>query len=130
MAELDYAYLADYAQIENGKISALGASYTHAVLGALPGAWMTTAVGRVRADEGTDPVQLTLHLTPPDGSFEIHYEGLLEQQPGFRAYRGKIGLLFTVTMQMPVTSEGLYTLDIALDGVQVRRLAFDVEVGP
>ena len=130
MAELDYAYLADYAQIENGKISALGASYTHAVLKSLPGGWMTTAVGRVRSDDGSDPVQITVEVIPPDGSFELRYDGVLEQQPGFRAYRGKVGLLFTVTMQMPITSEGLYQVHISLDGVLVRELAFDVEVGP
>lgn len=126
MAELDYAYLADYAQIENGKISALGASYTHAIVPALPTGWSTTVVGRVRVPEDAEPVLLRIELTPPDDSFKLQYEGMLEQQPGFRPYRGLVGLLFTVTAQVPLPAVGLYRFNVWLDDMHVRELAFDV----
>lgn len=126
MAELDYAYLADYAQIENGKVSALGASYTHAIVPALPTAWSTTVVGRVRVLQGAEPAMLRIQINPPDDSFELQYEGLLEQQPGFRPYRGRVGLLFTVTAQVPLPAVGLYRFNVWLDDQHVRELAFDV----
>lgn len=129
MVELDYAYLADYAQIENGKISALGASYTHAYVPSLPSGWLTTVVGRVRAAADADNVALRIEIRPPDGSFEVNYEGEIPRPPHTRPYGGRIGLLFTVTSQFPLMSEGLYTVNVFLNGAHVRRLAFEVEVG-
>jgi hypothetical protein len=128
MAELDYAYLADYAQIENGKISALGASYTHAHVQSLPVTWMTTVVGRIRATEGEGPVPISIKITPPNDAFEINVAGALQPGPGVRPYAGKVGLLFTFTAQMPLTVEGLYEVLIFINEEQVRRLAFSVEL--
>ncbi|TFC20061.1 hypothetical protein E3O19_01435 [Cryobacterium algoritolerans] len=128
MAELDYAFLADYAQIEGGKISALGASYTHAIVPSFPTAWITTVAGRIRADESEGPVDLGIKILPPDKSYEIGVSGPIEPGPDVRPYDGKIGLLFTVTAQVPLTSPGLYEVLIFIGGEQVRRLAFNVEL--
>jgi hypothetical protein len=128
MAELDYAYLADYAQIEGGKISALGASYTHARVESIPLGWMTTVVGRIRALEGEGPVSLTVKIVPPNNEYEINAEGQIEAGPDVRPYDGKVGLLFALTAQMPLVAEGLYEVLISLNGEQVRRLAFNVEL--
>ena len=128
MAELDYAFLADYAQIEGGKISALGASYTHAQVDTLPSPWMTTVAGRIRATEGEGPVELIVKIVPPDNAYEISAAGQIEAGTGVWPYDGKVGLLFTLTAQMPLVSEGLYEVFVYLNGDQVRRLAFNVEL--
>ncbi|MEJ1087002.1 hypothetical protein WDU99_01580 [Microbacterium sp. Mu-80] len=128
MAELDYAYLADYAQIEGGKISALGASYTHATVPAFPILWLTSIVGRVRVDEGEDPVSVRIEVLSPGDSVRVNFESVLEQTPDVRPYRGKVGLLFAATLQMPVATNGLCTFDIYLNGEHARRLAFEIEL--
>jgi len=128
MAELDYAYLADYAQIENGKISALGASYTHAVIETLPATWMTSIVGRVRSSEDEGPVVLRIEVNPPSDGYKMRFEGEVPKTSDMRPYRGKVGLLFTVTAQIPMAETGLYTFDVFVNDEHARRLAFEVEV--
>lgn len=128
MAELDYAYLADYAQIDSGKISALGASYTHATVPSLPATWMTSVVGRIRVAEDEDPVGLRLEMTPPEDNYLMRFETEIARAEDMRPYRGRVGLLFTVTTQIPLTLEGLYSFDIYVNDQLVRTLAFEVEV--
>lgn len=128
MAELDYAYLADYAQIENGKISALGASYTHAVIPHLPVSWMTSVVGRIRAAEDEGPVTVRIEIMAPEDGYTIRFESEIPRPADARPYRGKVGLLFTVTAQLPIAAEGLYTVEIYVNDEHARRLAFEVEV--
>jgi hypothetical protein len=130
MAELDYAYLADYAQIEGGKISALGASYTHARVAEVPSGWMTTVVGRIRAREDEGPINLSIKIVPPNGEYDMEVAGAIEAGKDVRPYDGKVGLLFTFMAQMPILSEGLYQVLVFVEGEQVRRLAFDVEIVP
>lgn len=126
MAELDYAYLAEFAQIADGKINALGASFTHVTPPTLPIGLNVTVAGRVRALEDEPPVTLTLHIKPPDESYDIRFGSQLHRTPAARPYRGRVGLLFTLSFTMPVPLAGLYTFDLLLDDVHVRRLAFDV----
>ncbi|HTL42041.1 MAG TPA: hypothetical protein VL294_11270, partial [Pseudolysinimonas sp.] len=77
MAQLDYAFLADYAQIEGGKLSALGASFTHAQATANDSLWITSIAGRVRAIEGETP-HLEVKVVAPGGVFEIDSDAVLE----------------------------------------------------
>lgn len=128
MAELDYAYLADYAQIDAGKISALGASYTHASVPELPVAWMTSVVGRIRVAADEEPVSVRIEITPPGDAIKLNAESVVERTPHVRPYRGKVGLLFAATFHIPLTAEGLCTFDIVVNGEHARRLAFEVEV--
>lgn len=128
MAELDYAFLADYAQIEGGKISALGASYTHAVVSELPAPWMTTVAGRIRAVQGEGAVPLAIRIDAPDNAYVMNVEGVIAAGPDVRAYDGKVGLLFTFTVHMPLVAEGLYEVLVFIADKQVRRLAFVVEL--
>lgn len=128
MAELDYAYLADYAQIEGGKISALGASYTHAIVPELPVGWMTSVVGRVRVSEDEEPVSVRIEIVPPGDAVKLNAESLIERSPSERPYRGKVGLLFAATLQLPIAEAGLCTFDVYINGEHARHLAFEVEV--
>lgn len=128
MAELDYAYLADYAQIENGKISALGASYTHAIVPTLPVGWMTSVVGRIRASEDEAPPTVRIAINPPGETYQLNFESIIPRSPDVRPYQGKVGLLFTVTAQIPLNAAGLYTFDLFVNDEHARKLAFEVEV--
>ncbi|TDW69195.1 hypothetical protein EDF51_106179 [Curtobacterium sp. PhB25] len=129
MAELDYAFLADYAQVEGGKLSALGASYTHASVPSATSMWMTSIAGRVKTSVDADPVELEIQITAPEGAFEISQNATLEVGPGARPYAdGRVGLLFASTVALPVFGAGLYEVTLKLDGEFVRRLAFDMSV--
>jgi hypothetical protein len=129
MADLDYAFLADYAHIEGGKLSALGASYTHAEVLSLGGQWITSIAGRVRTIVDAPPVELAIRIVAPDGVYEINYSNSLVVSDLARPYDGgKVGILFATTVLLPVVATGLCEVFISIDGVEARRLAFDMSV--
>jgi hypothetical protein len=126
MIELDYAYLADYAQVSNGKISSIGASFTHVKSIQIPSLLAFSIAGRVRVSEDIQSVAMSLVVSSKASDLRLNFEGTLIQQDS-RPYQGKVGLLFSFTTQIPLMAKGLYEVQIFLEGKEVRRLAFDVE---
>lgn len=129
MAELDYAFLADYAAVEGGKLNVLGASFTQIHTAAVPAQQQLYIAGRIRGSIATPVAQLKISITPPDETFQL--DGVLDitsegQEPYFE---DKVGILFAVGLQIPLTSSGLYTVRIGLDEVESRILKFTVQVG-
>ena len=130
MADLDYAFLADYAHIEGGKLSALGASYTHAEIGGLEGQWITSVAGRVRTTVDAPPVELSLRIVAPGSVYEVNYSDVLRVGEAARPYGdGTVGILFAATVILPIVATGLYEVFVSIDGVESRRLAFDMSEG-
>jgi hypothetical protein len=128
VAELDYAYLADYVSLQDSKLTAVGASFTFAAVPAVPFQFMVGVAGRVRATS-TEAVPIEIKVTPPDESYEMYFSGDLQAGPAARPYGdGMVGLLFAINMQLPVESPGLYVFDILVAGTQARRLAFEIEL--
>lgn len=131
MAELDYAYLADYAAVQDGKLSAIGASFTHVVAVAIPTSMSIGIAGRIRTTSSERTAALTVRITAPDDGFDIELSGVVAAADAVRPYAdGKLGLLFALNAQVPIMSEGLYTFDIEVNGKNSRRLAFSVETHP
>lgn len=131
MAELDYAFVADYARVEpGGKLTAVGASWTHVIVPAFPTNHLMAVAGRVRADENDPPCQLAVSLAAPNDSFKLTYNVELHRDLSVRPYAGRIGHLFAIMTGLPLLSEGLYEILIELDGAHARRLAFEVSLPP
>lgn len=124
--ELDYAFLAEFAKVEANKLTAIGASYTFVHTPNLPAFHMLSVAGRVRVNADTDPVQVAFSVVPPGKEYELDLG--IELSPGSEArpYNGKLGLVFAVSLQMPLPGEGLYEVVITIDGKPARRLAFEV----
>lgn len=129
MAEFDYAFLADYAAIADGKLTAVGASFTHVYVPHLPAGIDFAVAGRVRVLEGEDPPELELRFHTTKSDERISVSGILEQSPTSIPYNGKVGVLFTLKAGVNVEHEELVEVDILLNGQSVRRLAFEVR-GP
>jgi hypothetical protein len=128
MAELDYAFVADYATVTGGKLTAVGASYTYVLAASLPGMHQLAIAGRVRATLD-EKVHLAVRIKAPNDAYEIRVEGELQRDDSARPYGGdKVGLLWSANVPISLPTEGLYEVFIDLDGKQVRRLAFDVAV--
>lgn len=128
MAELDYAYLADYVSLQDGKLTTIGASFTFAAVPSVPIQMMVGVAGRVRASITEGPITIEVKATPPDDSFEMVFAGEVGAGPDARPYGdGIVGLLFAINMQLPVTAFGLYSFEIHVQGQLARRLAFEVE---
>ncbi len=126
MIELDYAYLADHAQIAEGKITAVGASFTQVVVGAFPVVIPLSVAGRVRASEGTGQIPIKVSIHPDDMEFDINFEGELDATNSL-PYEGKVGVLFAMGTQVPLSKPGLIEVIVQSGDNFTRRLAFSVE---
>lgn len=130
VAELDYAFLAEYAKVEpGGNLTAVGASYTHLRVPTFPAGHLVSVAGRVRAHVGDTPA-LRVVVVTPDESVRIETETQLAAAPDARPYgpgHGTIGLQFALSFVFPLPTPGLYNVDLLLDGDQVRHLAFTAE---
>lgn len=128
MADLDYAFLADYTSVSEGKLTAVGASFTQAFVMGSPSALTFGIAGRVRGRMDEEAPELAITIGGIAG-FEVTTSTVLVPGPDARPYAdGKVGLLFSLMTTLPVEADGLVTVDLALDGRHVRRLAFDVNV--
>lgn len=128
MAELDYAFIADYAAVIEGKLTAVGASYTHVRALSLPALHSLSVAGRVRSRVGDDPVRLEVKINPPGGD-EFVIAALLDHDGTARPYGdNRIGLLFAANVAIPLLEPGLCVVTIGLDDDPVRRLAFSCEL--
>ena len=127
MAELDYAFLADFAKVERGLLTCVGASYTHLFVQKLPVTHVLHIAGRIRADLDEHP-NLSITATSPTKQYEITFgmvpSGLSEVRP----YNGKVGILFAASGPIPIVEVGLYRIAIDLDGKRARDLVFEVEI--
>lgn len=128
--KLDYAFIAEHAQVAAGKLNVLGASYTHLRVQDLPMMHSLAIAGRIRTPEDHGPVEVTLVFTSPEGESQYSIEGSIEIEPdsAVRPYRGRVGLLFASSLQALLPVEGLYEVKVKVDGEEVRRLAFSVEL--
>lgn len=130
MAELDYAYLADSAQVQGGKLFVLGASFTHVQTPVLGVGFPLSVAGRIKAAVG-EVCDLELSFATPEEQLVFSANITLTDNGASRPYgknNDKVGLLFAMNTQIPIVSAGLYVVWIKLSGGQSRRLAFDVEV--
>lgn len=129
MIELDYAYLADFAKVEAGKLTAVGASYTHMRVSALPAPHLVCLGGRVRLSEDVPGVQVGISVEAPDKAWRIETGGDLMADEGTIPYEGRKGLLFAVQIQVVLSTLGLYAVELKLDGELARTLKFEVVSG-
>ncbi len=127
MAELDYAFFAEYAKVEpGGKLTAVGASYTHVFVQSFPAQQLIAVAGRIRATIGEKPI-LHASMISPDEVFRIDTEMQIAAGEGAMPYGPNldtVGLQFALTFLMPLPKPGLYELRMTLDGEPVRLLAF------
>lgn len=131
MAELDYAYLAEYARVDPpGAITAVGASYTHIFVPTFPGQHLLSVAGRIRTVVGEGSLTLGIAVRF-EAAFELKVELPILEADNARPYNDKVGRLFAITTVVPLPGPGLYEVDLSIDGENVRRLAFDAELaGP
>ena len=126
MADLDYAFIADYAQIEGDKLSVIGASFTHVVVKSLDGLFVVSVAGRVRMRADEEPAELGFRVVGGDGFFEITNTVELMPSETAKPYGdNKVGVLFATSFALPIFP-GLCEVFLSLNGEEVRRLAFDI----
>ena len=129
MAELDYAYLADFVALQDGKLTSVGASFTFAMVPSVPLQMQLGIGGRVRAKVDEGDVAIEIRIAAPNDSLMLTLSGDLRAGDMARPYGdGMVGLLFAINTPIPIEEPGLYTFDISIQGAPARRLAFEIEL--
>lgn len=130
VAELDYAFVAEYAKAELGKLTVVGASYTKVRVASFPAGHLLAVAGRLRAPEDVDTIAALVRIKTPSVNSPL-LEFRLELHPGPESdrYDGKVAILFALNTSLILTEPGLCEITFDVDGVRQRRLAFEV-VGP
>lgn len=125
-AELDYAFLADYARADGGTITAVGASFTQAEASKFPTQLTISIAGRVRRLEDDEDPTVGLTITPPGGSPVMSMEFEITSDDDAVVYDGKVANVFAVRGPVICNDPGLCEVNITVNGEQARRLAFEV----
>jgi hypothetical protein len=128
--DLDYAFLASWAGLQpDGTMTAVGMSFLRVSRQDTP---MTLAVaGRVRLYDDASETQLTIRLVSPAG-ITVEVSNALKAAAGPDTQYGdnRRQVLFVLNTHAPIDHLGSYTVTIALDGVKVRELIFEVVKPP
>lgn len=127
-AELDYAFLAEYAKTERGTITAIGASFTEVKAVSFPSVVDIAVAGRVRRPEDSEAPELSISISGPsdNGDPQIEFDFKLENEDDAVRYDGKVASVFVFRGPIYIAEPGLYECNIGIDGEQARRLAFEV----
>lgn len=128
MAELDYAFLADYATVEGGRLTAVGASFTNFYVPAFPVNTEFCLAARIRVDEHEGDPELEVTIQASRSNQNVQVTGAVSPGPGTIVYDGKQGILVSLKAGVMVAYPELVTVDIKLNGEHARRLAFEVMV--
>ncbi|MCW2738859.1 hypothetical protein [Nocardioides sp.] len=126
MTELDYAYLAEYAKVSEGLLTAVGASYTVVQAKELGRPFNLAVAGRIRAFEGESPT-LGVEVFAPEERYQVGLAAQLSSA-GARPYGdGQVGILFALTLPIPLIDVGIYSVSLKLNDAECRVLRFEVE---
>lgn len=125
-AELDYAFLAEYAKVDKGRLTAVGASFTEVQASSSPSILELSVAGRVRWLDSDEPPTLRMALGKAgeqDGQLSL--ETMLEVDEHAVRYDGKVANVFAFRGPMYIGAPGIYECHIYLNDQHVRRLAFE-----
>lgn len=118
MAELDYAFLADYAAVQDGKLTAVGASFTEMRVPALQGETLLSIAGRIRCLAAEETLEVAVRVVAPDDTYRLEANMHISDLDGYPTYAEKRGVLFALQMRVPLITTGLYVIEVDIDGTE------------
>lgn len=125
-AELDYAFLAEFAKVDHGTLTAVGASYTEVRVNELPATHLLCVAGRIRTHRDDPEPELSVTMTPPNEEYRLAASGVLPRDENAITYADKVGYVFVLTTPLSLDTTGAYIVEIEISGQAVRRLVFTV----
>ncbi len=131
MATLDYALLAEYARVDpSGLLTAVGGSFDR-VRAANPAAGQQVFVAmRLLLDVSETSAEFDVSVRPPSGQFTMGFSGSAMPNAAAEPVDGKIGVVTTMGMVVPLVERGRYLVTVTLRGQEPHELPFIVEHVP
>lgn len=123
--ELDYAFLASYAAIRGGSLTALDASFTSMRIPQTQSKIEFSLAGRIRADAQAKTVPLRIEIYLPEDLAVAAVDTELPTTDAVR-YDNKAGVMFAFRFSLPTIKTGLYIVRVFIDEQVARELKFDL----
>ncbi len=128
MATLDYVVMSEFARIDpSGLVTIVGGSFdrVHAPERGVGQQLFVTL--RALLEEGETSVSFEVKVRPPTDEFEIKITGQTTRRPDAFPIDGRVGVVATVGLVVPLQTEGRYEVQVSLEDGQTRILPFAVE---
>lgn len=128
VATLDYALLAEYARVDpSGLLTVVGASFDRVQAQNEKAAHQVFVALRVLLDEAESSVDFEITVRPPSEVFSLALSGHSERNPDAIPVDGKVAVVVTAGMLVPLPEPGRYVVSVTLSDGQHRELPFIVE---
>lgn len=131
VAELDYAFVADFARVEpNGTLTAISASWTNLTVRSFPVGRRLAIAGRIRGRVDEQPIPVRVMMSRPDGKVIFTFDFTVSPGESAQPYgEGLIGHLFAIDTMMPLTGPGVHSIEVFVDEGLARTLKFEAKQG-
>ena len=128
MATLDYVIVSEYARIDpSGLVTIVGGSFDR-VQAPQPGASQPLFITlRALLEETETSVSFEVKVRPPTDQYAIGITGQAARRPDARSIDGRVGVVATVGILVPLLVEGRHEVQVSLDDSQTWSLPFVVE---
>lgn len=127
-ADLDYAFLAEFARTQDGTITAVGASFAQTRSSGFPAMMKLYLAGRVQWPANESAPSILIEVHGPGESPTTEFSSTLESPEDAVRHEGKIATVFVFSGPLVLSEPGIYVCRITLDGEFVRHLAFEALV--
>lgn len=128
MASLDFAFVSESARLEPGNtLSALGIGFTHIQLSRFPIAVPVAVAGMAwLEEEDGGKADLVVTLVGAQDSYELSVEQTLFAPEGEPYMEGRQAACFVAPLTLPLTTEGIYRVNLKLNGTLARSIQLEV----
>ena len=132
MAELDFLMLADHVKVEGGQVSLLGGGFDRVFTTAVPAPHVIGVVARVLFTESECNQRHHVEMAfRQDQQLLAQAGGEVGATPAEDAPPGwPVAALFGFNLQLILPVEGIYQVDLRLDGAVLRTQLFEVRLTP
>lgn len=128
MASLDYVIMSEFARIDpSGLVTIVGGSFDRVQASERGVGQQLFVTLRALLEEGETSVSFEVKVRPPTGQFEIGIRGKTARRPDAFLIDGRVGVVATVGLLVPLQTEGRHEVRVSLEDDQTRILPFMVE---
>jgi hypothetical protein len=128
VATLDYVIMSEFARIDpSGLVTIVGGSFDRVQAPERGVGQQLYVTLRALLEEAETSVSFEVKVRPPTGEFEIGIKGQTARRPEVLPINGRVGVVATVGLVVPLLTEGRHEVQVNLEDGQTRILPFVVE---
>ncbi len=128
MAELDFATLAEFAKVDSGGLTIIGAAAAAVDGTLLPTQTVMFVAGRFWFNPDDHPLQLSVVARDPARSYEVSVDGVIEPNVASTLVAGRYSVAFVAVLTIPILTLGWHSIDLRGAGDLIKAMGFEVRL--